>query len=453
MQHLTLDLYTAQDIAKAKRYWRRVFEHHAPQLPELHNSCVISIIVPVYDEHVSRLEKQLKSFKRQLINPKKFEVIYVVNNNSQEKKGAEDEAFIHNQRAIQFLRKYKDLTVHVIDRSSHGLEIPACNVGKARNIALAEVTKRYADAQRDGIIFQTDADARLSNLRHMSRIISAFKNEPNAFGAAGGVMYEMDPDAQGVKRRQEYVQYFEQVKWYFQWHNLLREKFEPNLKPPAHPTRFSGMHMISRALASACVGGITPVNYAEDTLFGEALNAFAKKHNGYILEKREEWYVISALRESLRTEASFGNIMDKIIRDKGVIVSSEDAPYFRNFVEDALKGLMGARTIAKARNVLFCESDFGERITDVDLENLRASVKKAKNQGERYAIYRKWRTAIVGVKRGPIEEKYFTLYPQIRLTKHRLESVKKALHQDPIKKAHYDNVMKHFYRFRNIKSI
>ncbi|MEK9157284.1 MAG: glycosyltransferase family A protein [Patescibacteria group bacterium] len=451
MHHLGLDIYTHKDLTSARLFFEKVFAEHVPQLPRKLPSCQISIVIPVFGERIDRLKMQIESFERQTLSRKFFEVIYIVNNDISDGTKEWRDVYDKNQKAISFLKKYKGISLFVIDRSSKGKEIKNCNVGSARNRALAEVCARYFLQKEDGILFQTDADVRLDNKRHLQKILSAFRNDSRIFGASGGVIYEIDPDTEDAAVRKEYIKYFDCIRYSFQWNTLLRELHVKDLPLPAFPTRFSGMHMITRVITSAVIGGVLERGFAEDTLFGKAIEKYAEKKGGYILPKREEWYVISALRESFRTEASYGTALTKIIQNKAAFVISEKAPYFPYFMNKMLSDLRKMKSLDEAFLFLYPKNTSLHLLTKKDVKDLLRDLGEARGNNERYIAYKKWRIKHRGTKRGPLEEMYFQDYPLIKLTKYRLDKLKKLLHVDPKKRLHFENVTKNFHHFRKPK--
>lgn len=447
MQHLGTTYYTSKDKEKAKVYWKKVFSSHRRQLPALSPDCQISIIVPVFGERIDRIKDQLRFFKLQTLSPDVFEIIYIINNDLPQGTPEWKESFTQNQLVLTFLRAYKGLNVRVIDRSSRGLEIKECNVGKARNVGVAEVSVRYFEQSRDGILFQTDADARLNNKNHLRRILSAFRKDPLCFGASGGVLYELSLDTESAKIQKEYEKLFSDIVLYFRWYALVDAYKKDRLTLPGHSRSFSGVHMVSRALASACIGGMQELGIAEDVLFGEDLCKFAKKHGGDVLPMRDKWYAVTAFRESSRTDSSFGKVFERILKEGGVYAPSPHSPSFRTFADGFLVKIARAQTLTDVRKLIF---DFTKpyRFSDADVQSFWKAVQSSRGKGGRYAAYTAWRKQPENKDKkivGDVHSKYF---PRIRVTRHVYNQLKKIVYTNAHKREYVEYFKKHYQNFR-----
>lgn len=446
-----IEPYTRGDIEKAQNYWKKVFSLHHRQLPGLSLDCRVSVVIPVYGENIDRLQTQIDSFSRQTLSRKKTEFIYVVNNDLPKDTSIWREAYQLNQKVISFLRKKHPITIHVIDRSSSGLEIEDCNVAKARNIGIAEASVRYFEQNRDGILFQTDADVYLRNKQHFRFIQSDFIKYPRAFGAAGGVIYEFSIDDSKFLKGKDPYHFYRDVVMHFRWHSLLYAFRHPHPTPPVFPTFFSGAHMISRAIASACIGGVLPVQVAEDVSFGVRLEAFARDHDGCVLPRREEWYVITALRESSRTGVSFGDVFNNILKEGGVYAPEFTIPSFQEFAEQKIAEILSVRSLFEVRKIIRDSSSpflYSDAVVEDMWEALRSTRKSLA-----YEAYLLWRQKKEHVDHKILGHIFAQEYPPKKVTLSRLRQLKNVVYQDPEKRAYVENVKKHWHNFYFVKKI
>jgi glycosyltransferase involved in cell wall biosynthesis len=449
MQRIISSLYTPKDREKARAYWKSVFSSHQRQLPELSRDCQLSVIIPVYAEHIDRLQKQIDSFALQSFSCKKVECIYVVNNDIPKDTLAWKEAYHLNQKAISFLKKKHPITIHVIDRSSAGKEIPNCNVAQARNIGIAEASVRYFEQDRDGILFQTDADVYLKNKQLFRLIRSDFSRYPLAFGAAGGVIYEFSVDDPQVLQGRDPYLFYRDVVTHFHWQALLYALRHPHPVPPVFPTFFSGAHMVSRAVALACIGGILPLQIAEDVSFGVRLEAFAKHHDGYILPRRESWFVTTALRESTRTGVSFGDVFANLLKEGGVYAADFTSPSFAQFAERKIAEILSVHSLSEVRKII---GDYSSPFlySDAVIEDMWSTLRSVR-KSLAYKAYLSWREKEEHVEHKILGALFAREYPKKKVTLSRLRELQRAVYQDPEKRAYVENVKKHWHNFSFVK--
>ena len=447
---LTLADYPKADISKARRQCDRILKEGSSALPPLNPDCVITILVPVYDESVTRIKEQITAFAKQRFTKNHAEMVFIVNNPSI--KTTSPSVLKNNAAVINHLkRKNKTMTVHVIDRSSKSHELKLGNVGEARNFGIHVVAKRYLDQQRDGIIIQLDADTIPPNSNYLKTVWHDF-NKEKAFGAAGGVKFVLSLDSQKTKERAFYKKHLSTIRDFIHWNFYLAALQSPSesLGIRVQPTTFSGAHMISRAVAAICAGGIRPIGVAEDVFFGRAITEYAEKNNAVVLAKRDTWIVKTSLRESARTGSSFAPIFENI-RKHGAhpLVRSADSPHYLIFLKLELEKLHKAKLHQKHLSTEF----LGHKIT-ISKEESRAlttfweKMKKAKSDEKRMAIYEEVRQS----SRNAIVHKFYNRlyrqeYPQVPLTKAALQKLKAAVNKDPSRKAHVENKIKYFATF------
>lgn len=343
------------DAERAAHYWetrlkgeRRIERAQDPR-------CEIGVVVPVSRERIDRLERQLASFLRQQgVDRNQFEVIYTVNNglpDGTEKFRRTAEA---NQRAIEWIRGLGLPNVHVIDKSSRGNEIPKCNVGRARNRGLAEASLRFHENRRNGLIIQTDADSYVEDPRQLARLKDRFDRNPDVIGAAGGLVFEWNPDEEDPEKRallrRKLDRFVLKTKWNMYAH-YLRNPDDPYIDANDH---FSGAHMISRSFESAAIGGLADLDAGEDPRFGADLRDYAATHGQRVVNLRDEFFVVTALRDSDRTGASFKQDFDSIDLDRPDLLPDPlryvRLPEFRKQMEVALRD--GFRDPATWRRIM-----------------------------------------------------------------------------------------------------
>lgn len=447
---LSLLDYPKKDIAKALKQCDAVLKEDSAPLPSLHPECLITILVPVYDESVARIKEQVAAFAAQNFPKNHFEMVLVVNN--PKAKNTSPETLKNNALAITYLkRKNKKIIAHVIDRSSKGHELKIGNVGEARNFGIHLVAKRYLDQKRDGIIIQLDADTIPPNANYLKTVLKDFLAE-KAFAAAGGVKFVLSLDSKNAKERAFFKKHLPAVRDFMHWNFYLfaLQSPEENLVIRVQPNTFSGAHMISRAVASICAGGIRPIGSAEDVFFGRALTAYAEKNHGTILARRDKWIVKTSLRESARTGSSFGPVFENI-RKHGdhPLVRSADSPHYLTFLQQQLEKLQKAKLDSKKTPTEF----LGYRIA-ISKQEYKAliafweTIKKAKTNEKRMAIYEKARQS----NRAAIIHTFFNrlyrhAHPQVPLTKKALQQLKAAVNKSPIRKANAENKIKYFATF------
>lgn len=305
----------------AERYWRERLAGETLIKTPMDPRCEIGIVVPVYREDISRLEKQIASLQRQKKIPlEALEVMYVVNNNVANGSGRSRADIEANARAMAFLRGQRALRIHVVDKSSRGNEIPGCNVGKARNRGLAEMTYRFHGLGKNGIVLQTDADTWLEDEVHLFRLKTYMDTNPAVIGLAGGVIFSWSPDAKDPSERALLLKKQKKLtlrKTYDRMSEYIR--LHGNL-PVKREVAFCGAHMVSRSEESAQIGGLPDLDAYEDRQFGVDLSTFAERHGKRVVGAKDEFQLITAIRESDRTTASFGSFFNSVEADRFELV-------------------------------------------------------------------------------------------------------------------------------------
>lgn len=418
----------APEMMRAKTYWRERLHGEDRIETPMHPDCKLSIVVPVFNEDVRRLSRQLISFHKQTaIKPTEFEIVYVINNDEDD--GTERALKIRakNIHAAAYLRQDHGMAVHVIDKSSPGMTIASCNVGKARNRGVAEAGVRFYEQGKNGILLQTDADTWFEDPRHLAKICQAMEGDPRIIGIAGGLNYEWDPDAEDPTERQLLMSKLAEFKRLKQF-KLLREFIagrKPDERPRFSDKRFTGAHMISRSLEVAMIGGLKDLDHGSDPLFGRALYGFADTHGQEILSLRQALYVTTALRESDRTGASFKKIFDQL--DVGKYVAVPDIrpeagmETFRHGLYGRVKGAFMRRDERDLRTAI--SNRAGESlIPDEALSNLLTRMKR--NEFKRFTeLMTAFNKAYTG-KKTLVEMLYEDQLQMIGLTPEYLDELK-----------------------------
>ncbi len=258
--------------------------------------CLISVVTPVYNEDLSVILKQLISIVGQKnISPNTFEVIYIVNNSSK----ANPEVIAKNTDILQLpiwknrdtlandedyryvtkaqVNELRHFNLFAIDKSSPGNEIPDCNVGKARNRGISEAVRRFFTNDRDGLIFQIDADSYYPDQTYFSRVIELFKENPRMVALCGGVELYFDVEKYTDDEKKRAKTDVSLLCDYLRWKSL---KFLLLGKSFIYDDDFmSGPNMIAKCFPTAIVHGVPDIRRAEDVAYGERLQLFAEKYN------------------------------------------------------------------------------------------------------------------------------------------------------------------------------
>ncbi|MFA7308936.1 MAG: glycosyltransferase family A protein [Patescibacteria group bacterium] len=321
--------------------------------------CEIACVVPVYNEDKERVIKQLESFIGQKnISKDQFEAIYIINNdpNSPDEVKRKNKEILglpiwRNRQANEdgldeeTKNKYADIREHLnlfaIDKSTEGNATPDNNVGRARNRGLAEASYRFYNQDKNGIVFQTDADSYLEDPEFFSNIIKEFKNTPDAIGIVGGLEHAIDFDEKDPVKLAELrkkLDIFALERKYTslrKFKDKLDDNQEERLKIPQNEenenamlikTPYSGANMISRSLESAVVQGFPDISAGEDPAFSERLYKLTESRNKIMIDRKEEkdkekqFNVTTVMRESDRTPSGFGRIFENIKLDEAIPV-------------------------------------------------------------------------------------------------------------------------------------
>lgn len=302
----------------AKRFWNLTIKNKCAISDPQDKRCKISILVPILDEDVDNLKKQINSITTQKnITPSEYEIIYLINNDLARNLGSKGMKVISsNHRALQYLNSLQIKNVFVIDRSSRGKEIENCNIGKARNILIAESSLRYFKNKKSGILIQTDGDTFFQDPHYLAKVVRLFSNR-SIIGVAGGLILHCDTVKKsllGTKIRQYLL--------YRKWNALRNFLHNKDRNKYIVDNSFYGANMISRSYESAKIGGVIDANTEEDTRFGKDLERYAAQHNQKIVSKKGTMRVTTLFRPSDRTDSSIKKYLDLIKPHSHIMVQT-----------------------------------------------------------------------------------------------------------------------------------
>lgn len=328
-------------VTEAKKYWSDQLQKQTIINIAQDKDCQMAVVVPVCNEDLRVVLRQLQSIIAQKnISSNQFEVIYIVNNspdaNSEViKKNAEilnlpiwrnrknamkDKDYPIEIRGL--LGELEKFNLFVIDKSSPGNEIPDCNVGKARNRAIAETSSRFFANDNDGLIFQIDADSYYPDSTYFRRVIDCFKENPALIALCGGVKLYCDVEKYTDEEKKQSKIEVSLLCDYLRWKSL---KFLLLGKSFVYDDDFmSGPNMISKSFPSAVVHGVPNEERAEDVAFGERLQSYAKKYGlQYSFDGAKDLFQIHSL---LRLSGGLSNNLGANIKtdDSGLIYTYDD---------------------------------------------------------------------------------------------------------------------------------
>jgi hypothetical protein len=355
----TRELSESEKLAKAKKYWgTRLGGEHRIETPQ-NDGCEFAIVVPVYRENIERLQKQIDSLRKQSIGQEKFEIIYVINNDVPDGSPKNAEALRKNSEAITALRSIKDLPIRVIDKSSSRNEIKGCTVGKARNRGVAEASLRFYESGKNGVIIQTDADAYFEDADFLKKIHETLQASLDIIGIAGGYIYEFDPDTPDETAISELEQKIAKLILFKKWNLLKKFLADRDGHSSVNDTTFSGVDMISRSFESAVIGGLIDDNSGEDPRFGKDLMKYGKYNNRRVIGMKDDLRVVTAIRESDRTLASFKQIFDAISLDQNTMVQDPAAPSIKEY-RQKVRDILSTKPLNRTEAARLVTSPAGE---------------------------------------------------------------------------------------------
>lgn len=447
---LAISPYRQTDLLLAKRRCSSFVRRYPDVLPPLLRSCELTVLVPLYAESTSRVRALIEAYAAQCVPLGSFELVFIVNNPPAQEAHDLARVIEQNQKCLRILKRKYSIPVHVIDASSPGREIPEGNVGKARNIGLHLVAARYLAQSREGIILHTDADTFPTKTDYLRKVMKELK-PPHCFGAAGGLAFVLDLDGKSKQDIAFFERHLVTLRAYFTWRYLVQSLHLKDLTPLVWPTRFSGAHMIVKAIAAVCAGGVPVVKGGEDMQFGEQLSLFAKRYQARILPRRDTWYLRTAVRESRRTGASFGSVLLSIKKRKGRLVAPDPyAPLYAQFVNDILLTLQKTRgDLALLVPLLKSWSMANSPRTHKAFLELSVELQGKRGAEARLNAFRRWRDAQTSPRIASfIRRTYNTRYPSTPLSFSRVAALKSLVFKDPKRKAYVQNAEKYFFDFK-----
>lgn len=413
------------EMLRAEWYWKERLEGEKRIEAPMDPRCEIGIVVPVRDEEPERLLRQIESLKAQKdFDPALVEVIYVVNNDVFSGSQKSQEIIEKNAAVLSVLRQDHGMRIHVIDKSSSGNEIPDCNVGRARNRGVSEMSLRFHENGRNGILLQTDADSWFEDPEYLIKVKQLFDEDPDTIGIAGGLIMRWDPDTKDLGERRKIEKKMDKFIRRKTLEELAHFLRDPDIAA-RHDTHFSGAHMLSRSLESAMVGGLIDAKSGEDPQFGKDLTVHAEGHGQKVLGKRKSLFITTALRDSDRTAASFKKDFDAITLDgpdmAANVIPEKDLPTFRKEIDAAFRSAYESRDPLALRNAL-TGADGVMIVTEIAFEELCSFMLKFSFE-ESQKFFDEFRRRNFG-DRDQVKFLYGKAYPAVELTEEYLERIK-----------------------------
>jgi len=294
----------------------------------MHPKCRLAVLFPVYQEPARRVLELLESVAEQEdVCFDEIEILCLVNNAEHDATDAYSSAKRANEVILRLPawrnaasfggllfdeetreranRLRKKLGAYVIDKSSPGNEIPANNIGKARNRLLAEAVQRFFRLGRNGVVLMTDADAVLSDPLYLRRLMDVFDSEEDFVGGSGSIDFMFDPDTSAERERRRVHDHLSEYILKRRWSCLseMHAGSEPDMAPP---DACYGANIFFRSGDAAAMGGFRPYHRFEDSHFMNDLKAYASR-SGKTAAALPHFRVQTALRDSFRTAGSFGH--------------------------------------------------------------------------------------------------------------------------------------------------
>src|SRR5450432_3513959 len=223
---------------KAELYWRNTLPNVKLGNRPQHIDCEFSVVVPVFNEKTERIIKQIESLVNQNeLRDEEYEIIYLVNSGPINDSVESINILKTNSELIQEITNKNLKNVHIFDKSTAGNEIIGCNVGKARNLAVAIASYRFYK----------------NNFIKLKEII---KENKNVIGISGALSWKFDPDDKSEKSITLYKK-TKKIVLIKKWEALSGFLFQKkHLVNGIYKKLFLGGHMISRSFESAIIGGI-----------------------------------------------------------------------------------------------------------------------------------------------------------------------------------------------------
>ncbi len=345
--------------------------------------CQVCVVIPAYGERDYILRPLGSLAEQQDVDPRQFEVIFVINNQSdvrdvkendknykrrieKQKQRAEEnqetlrlfEAIMsgsnerirpEEQEIVDLIRK-SGIRFYAIDKASHGKGFPAdeANVGGARHRGVCEAVERFLEIDRNGIVAQTDADTRLSP-GYIRSLIDVFEKNPDVVGVCG----DSHSDTIEGKSLPPESAVLRKTKWmYGIVARGIIEKIQTvqTGEKPKTQVEFAGANMASRAYEAALAGAVPKSAEGgmaiggEDTQFGRNLAEIGKTI------RAPEVLTYPLERESERTSTGQGRIIFEAKEKFGTVekmgVDDLEKIAFENGIENNVVGLLRSGNIS-----------------------------------------------------------------------------------------------------------
>jgi len=323
---------------KAELYWRNTLPNVKLGNRPQHIDCEFSVVVPVFNEKTERIIKQIESLVNQNeLRDEEYEIIYLVNSGPINDSVESINILKTNSELIQEITNKNLKNVHIFDKSTAGNEIIGCNVGKARNLAVAIASYRFYKNNKNGFLIHTDADTYFEDRNYFIKLKEIIKENKNVIGISGALSWKFDPDDKSEKSITLYKK-TKKIVLIKKWEALSGFLFQKkHLVNGIYKKLFLGGHMISRSFESAIIGGIFWGSGSEDIIFGAELTCYASLNNLKIIEATTSLFLMTSFRESTRTNASIGRLFDEIDLEKVLFESNPfAAESFNDFLNEII---------------------------------------------------------------------------------------------------------------------
>lgn len=117
----------------------------------------ISVVVPIYRElDNGNIKRLVHNLSRQVLDPKKFQLVVVVNNSPSDAGDLHSSVYLENQRTLEYLRRVSaEFEIQIVDHSTKGIEK---NMGliRQKGFEVAVATAQVRDDEH--VIVQMDGD-------------------------------------------------------------------------------------------------------------------------------------------------------------------------------------------------------------------------------------------------------------------------------------------------------
>lgn len=354
--------------------------------------CRVAIMIPVHNEDIETILQPLDSLADQKgVSLESFEVDFIVNNSKKEAE-EEQEAFLKNQKIIDFIKsitrqssvmledlpekkrrifekvKESGIEVNVIDKSSLDHAEDENNIGIARNRAGAEVAKRYLDSSDDveRVMAMTDSDCEFSE-NYVESLIKSF-DEHEINGLSGNLEFEVDPNLPNSELTQKVMDvYFDRDKPKKDYSE--EEDFIVKEREEKRGTMQAGADMAVKVRSWGLVEGVPNFPGGEDVRFGkkiENLKGKVAKNYGYTVKALLRVSERTGVQGQGRIVKKANESINNFIEGKTEAVFIEDKEKINSFYDALISGnkedkLDGNLIVSEMEKNDFKENDISKK--------------------------------------------------------------------------------------------